>query len=71
MNVHVQYIISSQFDNLAAVLNILVHFSQTQPEMHVYMNFHVRTHHNDSKKTYVNNVHSRWHLAPSEAGLKG
>ena len=58
-----------KFDNLAAILNILAYFSQTQPEMHVYLNFYVRTHHKDSKKPYVINVNSRWHLAPSEAGL--
>ena len=38
-----------KFENLAAILNILAYFSQTQPEMHVYLNFHVRTHHKDSK----------------------
>ena len=37
--------------------------------MYVYVNFYVRRHHKDSKKTYVINSHSRWHLAPSEAGL--
>ena len=58
-----------KFDNLAEILNILAHFSQTHPEMHVYLNFYVRTHHKDSKKPYVNDVHSRWHIAPSEAGL--
>ena len=58
-----------KFDNLAAILNILAYFSQTQPEMHVYPNCYVRTCHKDSKKTYVINVQSRWHLAPSEAGL--
>ena len=58
-----------KFDNLAAILNILAYFSQTQPEMHVYLNLYVPTHHKDSKKPYVINVHSRWHLAPSEAGL--
>ena len=59
----------NKFDNFAAILNILAYFSQTQPEMHVYLNFYVQTHHKDSKKPYVINVHSRWHLAPSEAGL--
>ena len=28
-----------KFDNFAAILNILAYFSQTQPEMHVYLNF--------------------------------
>ena len=37
--------------------------------MHVNLIFYVRTHHKDSNKPSVNNVHSRWHLAPSEAGL--
>ena len=41
----------------------------TKPEMHIYLNFYVRTHHKDSKKPYVINVLSRWHLAPSEANL--
>ena len=59
-----------KFDNLPAIFNILAYFSQTQPEMHVYLNFYVRTHHKDSKKPYVINVHSRWLLAPSEAGLR-
>ena len=58
-----------KFDNLAAILNILAYFIQTQSVMHVYLNFYVRTHHKDSKKPYVINVYSRWHLAPSEAGL--
>ena len=58
-----------KFDNSAAILNILAYFSQAQPEMLVYLNFYVRTHHKDSKKPYVINVHSRWHLAPAEAGL--
>ena len=49
---------SHKFDNLAAILNILAYFSQTQPEMHVYLNFYVRTHHEDSKKPYAINVHS-------------
>ena len=40
-----------KFDNLAAILNILAYFSQTQPEMHVYPDFYVRTHHKDLKKT--------------------
>ena len=69
MNVYGQFIIFYKFDNLAAILNILAYSSQTQPEMHVYLNFYVRTHHVDLKKPYVINVHSRWHLAPSEAGL--
>ena len=56
-----------KIDNLAAILNLLAYFSQTQPEMHVYLIFYVCTHHKDSKKPYVINVHSRWHLAPSEA----
>ena len=60
-----------KFDHLAAILNILANFSQTQPEMHVYLNCYVPTHHKDAKKPYVINVHSRWHLAPSEAGLHG
>ena len=60
-----------KFDNVAVILNILAYFSQTQPEMHVYLIFYARTHHKDSKKPYVINVHSRWHLAPSEAGLHG
>ena len=60
-----------KFDNLAAILNILAYFRQTQPEMHVYLNFYVRTHNKDYKKPYGINVHSRWHLAPSEAGLNG
>ena len=38
-----------KFDNLAAILNILAYSSQTQPEMHVYLNFYVHTHHKDSK----------------------
>ena len=38
-----------KFDNFAAILNLLAYFGQTQPEMHVYLNFYVRTHHNDSK----------------------
>ena len=59
-----------KFDNLAAILNILAYFSKTQPEMHVYLNFYVHTDHKDSEKPYVINVHSRWHLAPSEAGLQ-
>ena len=58
-----------KFDNLPAILNILAYISQTQPEMHLYLNFYVRTHHKNSKKSYVINVHSRWHLAPSAAGL--
>ena len=57
-----------KFYNLAAILNTLAHFSQTQPEMHIYLNFYVRTHHKDLKKPYVIDVHSRWHLAPSVAG---
>ena len=48
---------------------MLAYFCQTQPEMHVYLIFYVRTHHKDSEKPYVINDHSRWHLAPSEAGL--
>ena len=36
-----------KFDNLAAILNILAYFIQTQPEMHVYLNFYVRTPHKD------------------------
>ena len=36
-----------KFDNLAAILNILANFSQTQPEMHVYLNFYIHTHHKD------------------------
>ena len=60
-----------KFDNLAAILNILAYFSQTQPEMHVFLNVYVRTYHKDSKIPYVINVHSMWHLAPSEAGLCG
>ena len=59
-----------KFDNLAAILNVLAYFSQTQPEMHVYLNFYVRTHHKDLKKTYVINVHYRWHLDPFVAGPK-
>ena len=39
-----------KFDNLAAILNILAYFSQTQPKMHVYLNFYVRAHHKNSKK---------------------
>ena len=58
-----------KFDNLAAILNILAYLGQTQPEMLVFLNFYVHTHHKDSKKPYVINVHSRWQLAPSEAGL--
>ena len=58
-----------KFDNLAVILNILAYFSQTQPEIHVYLNFYVRTHHKDSTKPYVIIVHSMWHLTPSEAGL--
>ena len=34
-----------KFNNLAAILNILAYLSQTQPEMHVYLNFYVRAHH--------------------------
>ena len=34
--------------------------------MHVYLNFYVHTHYKNSKKPYVINVHSRWHLAPSD-----
>ena len=59
-----------KFENLAAILNILAYFCQTQPEMHVYLNFYAHTHHKDSQKPYVINVHSRWHLAPSETGPK-
>ena len=69
MNVYDQYIIFHQYDYMAAILNILAYFSQTKPEMHLYLNFNAHTHHKDSKKPYVINVHSRWHLAPSEAGL--
>ena len=58
-----------KFYNLAAISNILAYFIQTQPEMHVYLIFYARTHHKDSKNPYVINVHSRWHLALSEAGL--
>ena len=36
-----------KFDHLAAILNILAYFSQTQSEMHVYPIFYVRTHHKD------------------------
>ena len=50
-------------------MNKLTQFRQTQPEMHVYLNFYVHTNHKDSKKPYVINVYFRWHLAPSEAGL--
>ena len=39
-----------KFDNLAAILNRLAYFNQTQQEMHVYLNFYVRTHHKDLKK---------------------
>ena len=39
-----------KFNNLVAILNILAYFYQTQPEMHVYLNFYVRTHHKDLKK---------------------
>ena len=46
-----------KFDNLAAILNILAYFRQTQPEMHVYLNCYVHTHHMDAKKTYGINVH--------------
>ena len=70
MNFYGQYFIFfHKFGNLAAILNISAYFSQTQPEMPVYLNFYVCTHHKDSKKPYLINVHSRWHLAPSEAGL--
>ena len=58
-----------KFDNLAAILNLLAYFTKTQPEMHVYLDFYVCTHHKYSKKPYVIKVHSRLHLAPSEAGL--
>ena len=44
-----------KFDNLAAILNILAYFSQTHPEMHVYLIFYVRANHKDSKKPYVIN----------------
>ena len=36
-----------KFDNLAAILNILAYFSQTQPVIHVYLNLYVHTHHKD------------------------
>ena len=58
-----------KFDNLAAILNLLAYFTRTQPEMHVYLDFYVCTHHKYSKKPYVTKVHSRLHLAASEAGL--
>ena len=50
-----------KFDNLAALLNILAYFRQTHPEMGVFLNFYVHTHHMDSDKPDVINVHSRWH----------
>ena len=37
-----------KFDNLAAILNIIAYYIQAQPEMHVYLNFYVRTHHKES-----------------------
>ena len=61
------YYFFHRFDNLAVVLNILAYFSQTQPEMHVYLNF-MFAHIIGDKKTDVINVHSSWHIAPSEAG---
>ena len=57
-----------KFDHLAAILNILAYFTQTHPDMHADLNLYVPTH-QGLKKLYVINVHSRWHLTPSEAGL--
>ena len=48
-----------KFDNLAAILNILAYFSQTQPEMHVHLNFYVHTHHKDSKKPVYRGYNGR------------
>ena len=72
MSVYGQYIFFFyKFNNFAAIFNIFAYFSRTHPEMHVYQNLYVHTYQKDAKKYYGINVHSRWHLAPSEADLIG